>query len=97
MLRFSVAHRKSIVPYGCGVSGISVQLPVRLAQAQGNGAGRAVAYSFAIYLGHRHDTARSARYEHLVRAPHLIGPNRSLFERDAVFTALARAAVAVVS
>src|SRR3712207_3413838 len=74
-----------IVPYGCGVLGICVQLPVRLAQAQGSGAWCAVAHALAIHLRHRHDPARRAGHEDLLRAPHLLGRNRSLFERDAVF------------
>src|SRR5919112_3341210 len=73
-----------IVPYRRREAGVFVQVPVRLTQPQGNGAGRAVAYGFAVHRRYRYTPARRAGQEHLVRAPHLLGRDRSLLERDLV-------------
>ena len=55
-----------MVPDGCGEAGIPVQLPVRVAQPQGDGAGSAVTYRSAVHPGYGHDPTRRAGEKSLV-------------------------------
>src|SRR5919202_6995945 len=73
----------SVVLDGRGEAGILVQLPVRLAQPQGNGAWRTVANGCSVHLRYRYDPPRRASQEYLVRAPHLLCLDLPGFEREA--------------